>query len=230
MGIALWMGLACLSPIQAFSIGPVGGANYSSIPDLPNTQTLTDLLPAWSEGLYLDFSLAQYFFLQTELRVTGKGTYNKEQVIVTGNAGLPIGYFQQLESISLNYLEIPVMLKLEDNAAPDWRVHVFGGPYIAYLVGAGDHIDTVGNGFVQDDSEDFNIIDKFNRWDYGLVFGVGLVFQKTFVDFRFDLGLTGLLKNTTPTNYQGPNVFLQGFNQPNLQNRTFSLLFGYEFF
>ncbi len=215
MAVCVWMGLAGLAPTLAFSIGPEGGLNFSSIPVMPNTQTLTDLLDDYTEGLYADFSLGSFLYLQTEMRITGKGTYDKEQIIVADNSNNPIGYYQQFESISLNYLEWPVMLKLEDSAGGDWRVHVLGGPYVAYLIGASDHVDINGNGFLSDDSFDLNVLKDYNRLDYGLVFGVGLVFKKTFVDFRFDLGLNGLAKNADP---------------PNLQNRTFSLLFGYEFF
>ena len=90
-------------------------------------------------------------------------------------------------TIKLDYLTVPLMVKYY--VAPGFSLD--GGPVVSYLLSAKTDFDESGDGFSQ--SGEANVIDFYNRLDFGIGFGAtyrlnsGLGFSA-----RYILGLSNI--------------------------------------
>src|SRR4051812_2956304 len=108
-------------------------------------------------GLYGKLPIARGLSIQPEVLYTTKGAQ------LTYNNILGSGKYK----FNLNYVEVPVMLAI--NLTQNFHLNV--GGYAAYLTNANvKHVN--GNGDVTG-TQDLNA-DKFNRFDYGVVGGLGV--------------------------------------------------------
>lgn len=127
-------------------------------------------------GVYGQLFATDAFAIQPEVNFSTKG--NK----VTTNFGI----IDQETKFNLSYIDIPVLAVFKlGNAA-----EIHAGAYWAYLVGA--NIDTDGDladGFVDLDR------DNFEKWDYGLVGGVGFNLGHFQLGARYNYGLNEIAKS-----------------------------------
>ena len=90
--------------------------------------------------------------------------------------------------IALNYLEFPVLARLDVARSERRSVHVFAGPSIGFNTRARSELELDGELFDNGVSDD--ISDDVSGLDVGLVFGAGIEFGRyVVVDGRYSWGL-----------------------------------------
>ena len=166
-------------------------------------------------GVYSTIVLAKIFALQPELLFTMAGTKYKYDEFSEYD------YY----TLKLNYIQLPVLLKFYIPMPGNVKPTIFAGPYGSYNVSDKYYNEwylpsTVwGEGDYDGDiSDDFMEVQKF---DYGVVFGIGVDFiifsdKQLTVDARYNLGLA--------------NVFdADPLDDPDIKNGTISAMVGIGF-
>lgn len=189
---------AGMTVAEHWSMEEKGGEGYSV-----NSGSLSGL----HGGLLALFRLSPHFHIQSEILFIKKGSSQD----VTLDA-VPIGTLSV--AYSLNYLEIPVLLKtffLSDEKAVS--PYTAAGPYFSYLV---DSRYEVNNAFLGRLEQD---ITGLKKTDVGVVFGTGLKVRGPKLHFslnyRFSLGFIDLNLPTGPgfpsiaLKNQGHMIFLE---------------------
>jgi hypothetical protein len=126
-------------------------------------------------GLFAKIPVAKGFSIQPELLYSSKGTK-----LTTGGL-LDEGEYR----FNLNYVEVPVLAVI--NLARNFNLHV--GGYGAYLASANiKQLEGDGGANEITDLDE----DDFNRFDYGLVGGLGVDVANFTIGARYDLGLKGV--------------------------------------
>jgi hypothetical protein len=155
-------------------------------------------------GFGIPVTADNFFMIQPEILYIQKGA----NFSTTGTT-------TRIGNTSVNYLEVPVLAKI-NFGGESFRAYVNGGPSIAYaLFGRTNQNGAVVNVTFGDDADvTFN-----NRIDFGLQFGGGIGFKAgpgdILLDLRYGMGLSNLL------------------NQPvagtdtEAQNRVYALTLGY---
>ncbi|MEO8253502.1 MAG: porin family protein, partial [Flavobacterium sp.] len=140
------------------SVGIKGGVNFTNL----YTEDVDDnnILTSFNAGVFANLPVSEAVSIQPEFLFSRKGAE-----LVYDNA-----FASGTTKLKLNYLELPVLLKL--NITPNFNVHF--GPYVAYLID--------GKATNESDSGAFNFEkninnDDLNKWDYGLAGGVGFDFE-----------------------------------------------------
>jgi len=128
-------------------------------------------------GGFITYSINGMFAIQPEVLFTMKGAKDEEEW-----GGETLKY-----TISLNYLEIPVLAKLSMSSQGSVVPSLFVGPYLAIKLTGKAKVEYAG----ESEEED---IEDLKATDFGLVFGGGVDFalgsSKVTVDARYTLGLT----------------------------------------
>ena len=105
-------------------------------------------------------------------------------------------------SVKLNYVDIPVMARINLPGSGAARVHLLAGP--SFNVKVSEKFNQVEN----DNNED-----QFKTFSTSLVMGLGVMVSSFRIDARYGLGLTNILKDSS-----------DGFTA---KNKVFSILFGF---
>lgn len=109
------------------------------------------------------------------------------------------------DKINLNYLEVPVLLKLDPSLPGSFvRPVFFAGPSVGILLSAKDH---GGNDFKE----------HMKSADFGLTIGGGVEMGKLSLDARYNLGLSGIIKEA-------------GSAVDDIKNRAITVMIGYTLF
>lgn len=188
-------GIICLSFVnftkaqtQSPSIGIKGGVNFTNLytEDVDDNNVLT----SFNAGLYANLPVSSAVSIQPELNFSRKGSE-----LVYDNA-----FASGTTKLKLNYLEMPVLLKL--NVTPNFNVHF--GPYAAYLID-GQATNESNNGSFNFEENINN--DDLNKWDYGVAAGIGFDFASTSLGIRYNYGLQtiGKERNFGGTSYTFPD-------------------------
>lgn len=155
-------------------VGIKGGLNVSNL--ITDDVNDKDARYGFHVGVYGQLFSTDAFAIQPEVNFSTKG--NK----VTTNFGI----IDQETKFNLSYIDIPVLAVFKlGNAA-----EIHAGAYWAYLVGA--NIDTdgdLGDEFVELDR------DNFEKWDYGLVGGIGFNLGHLQLGARYNYGLNEIAKS-----------------------------------
>lgn len=155
--------------------GIKGGLNVSNL--ITDDVSDKNARYGFHAGVYGQLFATDAFAIQPEVNFSTKG--NK----VTTNVGI----IDQESKFNLSYLDVPVLAVFKlGNAA-----EIHAGAYWAYLVGA--NIDTdgdLGDGFVSLDR------DNFEKWDYGLVGGIGFNVGDFQLGARYNYGLNEIAKSS----------------------------------
>jgi hypothetical protein len=127
-------------------------------------------------GVYGQLFSSDAFAIQPEVNYATKGNR------VTFNEGI----IDQENKFNLNYIDVPILavFKLGN------KVEIHAGPYWSYLVGA--NVDTDGDiddGFYELDR------DNFDKWDYGLVGGIGFNINNMQIGARYNYGLNEIARS-----------------------------------
>lgn len=163
--------------------GIKGGLNVSNL--ITDEVTDKNARYGFHAGVYGQLFANEGFAIQPELNFSTKGN----KVTTT------FGVIDQETKFNLSYLDIPVLAVFKlGNAA-----EIHAGAYWAYLVGA--NIDTdgdLGDGFVQLDR------DNFDKWDYGLVGGIGFNLGDALqIGARYNYGLNEIARSEGAKNLLG---------------------------
>jgi hypothetical protein len=138
-------------------------------------------------GLVLEKKVVPYLSLQGEVLFSQKGLYNK-----------PDGGY---DKIIINYLEIPLSVKIKVGPTP---LYFLAGPYFGYAMNGKHKYD---NG-VEEKSEELDWdVYKLKRFDFGIHAGLGMKFGPIFIEGRYGLGLTDLNDDADDPNYYKNSVF-----------------------
>jgi hypothetical protein len=128
-------------------------------------------------GVYGQLFANEGFAIQPEINYSTKGNE------VSANFGV----IDHETKFNLHYIDVPVLavFKLGD------VVEIHAGPYWAYLVGANiDPDGDLGDGFRELDR------DNFDKWDYGLVGGIGFNFGNVQLGARYNYGLNDIARSS----------------------------------
>jgi hypothetical protein len=148
-------------------------------------------------GSFLDINFSRNFSVAPGLRFITKG-YVQNFTDANGNA--------ITETVSFNYIEIPVLLRVEFPLT-EVKPYLFAGPTLAINLAA--TADDVGGGT----STSTDVSTNISGTDFGLLFGGGVGFKiapkiDLFASFGYELGLSNILKNNTNSTIKNTGIQL----------------------
>lgn len=182
-------------------IGIKGGVNITNL----YTDNVKDenSKVGFNAGFFAKIPLVQGVSIQPELLYTTKGAQLTYDNIIQGS-----GKYK----FNLNYVETPLLMVF--NVTKNFNIN--GGAYLAYLTSA--NIKDVDNNGDVNGVTDLNA-DKFNRFDYGLVGGLGFDIENITIGARYNYGLREI----------GKSGSLSGDLTQNSKNSALSLFIGIGF-
>ena len=117
-------------------------------------------------------------------------------------------------SLELDYLDIPVLLRVDGPVFGSSRLHFFGGPSVSFRTAARSKVTNTGFEFDEGSIDD--IEDDIEPFDYGIVAGAGVdIGRRIVIDARYSWGLATINKDTS-----------DGIE---IKNRVFSIMAGVRF-
>lgn len=138
------------SKAQTLSVGPLLGANFSTISELPNAKSRIGM----SAGAFANYSIDEHFGLNVKLIFSQLGTKIDNTTL----------------SNRLNYFQIPVSgVYFLGEAGNSFRPKIFVGPYLGFLLSAKDND---GNDIVIANGDDY-----FKKVDIGGQIGAGFNYR-----------------------------------------------------
>jgi hypothetical protein len=157
--------------------GIKGGVNFTN---LYSSEATTDhMKTGFNAGVFAKLPVTRGFSIQPEILYSLKGNKSTYDNFVQGS-----GEYR----FNLGYIEVPVLAVV--NLAPNFNLHL--GGYAAYLVNA--NVKNVNdNGDIQG-ATDLSTSD-FNKWDFGLVGGLGFDIQNFTLGARYNYGLSHIGKS-----------------------------------
>lgn len=206
---ALLLAVPAAGRAQAPSFGLRGGLNMT---DFGGKRIVdSDFRTGLTLGVFASVPLGAGLSVQPEVVYSQRGArsaaYDYHDIPADGDAP-PIGVYLG-EKSRHDYLEVPVLLKLDPSPAGDLvRPVFFAGPSLGFLLGAREVHDT--------DYEEY-----LNSTDFGVVFGAGVEFGRLSFDARYDLGLTAIARD-----YDGSFGHVAG----DIENRAFTVTAGLRLF
>jgi len=166
---------------QNFSptFGIKAGVNYSTLAVDEDEIDDATYKTGFTAGFYKITPISDNLSFQSELLYTAKGA----EYEVTG---------RNVEA-NLGYLEVPLSLQLHLGKLP---VYVFGGAHASYLLNAKYEY---ASGFFEDgqDIVEFDDLDGFKRFEFGVQGGVGVQIGKLSVEARLTRGLSNMESDRT---------------------------------
>lgn len=159
------------SDAQDRRFGIKGGATaYNLTTEFGNFESTTDRKIGFEAGVFGDFPISEIFSIQLEAVYTQKGGEGGDEVFGT-------------TSITLSYVDVPLLFKITAPLDGTLNPYIFGGGYAGYLIDASIDITGEGNQDVAEFVEDIN---------YGLKLGLGVNIGRFVIDARYDIGLAHL--------------------------------------
>jgi hypothetical protein len=156
-------------------------------------------------GGFITFDITEMLAIQSEVLYTMKGLKWEGEI----NGATPLKIL-----LKLDYLEIPVLLKIMPGTQGSVKPYLFAGPAVSIKVSSKVKAEFEG------ESEEEPIEEGLKGTDFGLVigagadFGLGALGKGNFsVDVRYSLGLS------TISDFEGDDI----------KNGVFSLMVGYSF-
>ncbi len=171
-----------VKPYFGLRIGPSFSFVSSDDTNLNGGNWKTGLNVGVAAGIPLSYS--QPLYLEPGIYYTEKG----------GQKNLENG---KKMTYSLNYVEIPVVLKYKYNVSRDFSIQPEFGGYFG--VGVGGKIKNYKDRDVEDSFSD----NKFKRTDAGLRFGCGAAYDLFYFEVVYDLGLANICHDTFDTSHNG---------------------------
>lgn len=144
----------------------------------------------FNAGFFAKLPVTKGFSIQPELMYSLKGAkedyHNFVSPFIEGGSGT--GEYR----FNLGYIELPVLAVI--NIVKNLNVHV--GPYVSYLIHS--NVKQVNDNGDVEGADDVKT-DDFNRFDWGLVGGLGLDVQHFTIGARYNYGLNKLGKTDNLT-------------------------------
>jgi hypothetical protein len=137
----------------------------------------------FSAGAFLTFGLGSFFAVQPEVLFITKGSkYSNGS-----------GADAYRETLGLDYIEVPVLIKFFLPAAGSFRLHLFAGPSLGFKLRARVKATFGGETEVE-------TLDNVKNRDFGLAAGVGLEHPlgrgRLTLDVRYTAGMSSMSKGT----------------------------------
>lgn len=179
--------LLCLLVSQSaagIQFGIKGGLSLAKIKTVPDTFMgySWEYKSGAAGGISMEIGLPGPFSIQPEVLYVQKGA----KISITEgdiSGGL---------KVNVDYIEIPLLLKISLMPGGVFKPSVYAGPFIGFLRKAESVIHADGY------SEKEDIKDDLTDTDYGITFGLGLVqnlgVMKLTLDARYDYGLRNIMK------------------------------------
>ena len=195
---------AAFSTVQAQDIrlGLRAGANYSNLSgDLTNEDTYNNKA-GFLGGVMLNIGVTDdnFFSIQPEILYSQKGFENKP----TEYTGL-LGAKQKREGkVSYNYLDVPVLLKINAGGFV-----AEAGPQYSYLISANNETRTtttpaLGGAPTTSEAENKSDVSGFNRNELGYVAGIGYQAENGLgLSLRYTGALSDFVKDSNGTYFNG---------------------------
>jgi len=202
------IGMFVLAPSPAsalkdspLSLGPKLGLNYSDftgdVPDEFGSKL------GFSGGAFLAYAFGDWFTVQPEVLYSQKGA--------KGSGDTPLG--EETVTLSLDYIEIPVLAVLTIPTQSIWTPKVFVGPAFGFLISAEAKAELAG------EEEEENMEEAFKDYDVGIVFGGGVDVKvgpgAITADIRYNFGVTNIADDEE--------------DDFSVKNGVFSFMVGYAF-
>jgi len=144
-------------------------------------------------GIFYDIPLNQQFSIQAELLFTMKGQRMEFMQSIYDENGNNHGEFEYKSTVSISYLEIPILAKMELNRSERLVTNIYMGPFIGF------NLDSSYKNEIDDmEQEGF---ENVNFIEMGFAPGVMLEFSNKLVfDARYTYGLTDIYEKSTNNN------------------------------
>jgi hypothetical protein len=190
------IGLATPGTASA-QVGVLVGLNVANVDfDVSDTSVSVngDSRTGFVAGLSFNMPIQQMFSVEVDALFAQKGT--KFTATESG--------FTDTAKINLNYVDIPVLAKINVTGSAPVGVHLLAGPSFNFKV---------SENFDPEDAADSD--DSIEKMETALVFGGGVHMGVFRVDLRYGIGLTNIVKDSAS------DGFITG------KNRVFSILVGF---
>lgn len=161
------------------NFGFKGGVNFSNVHGKNAIGKHIKMKFGFNGGLFYEYILSDKFSIQPEIFYSMKGF--KLEFSGYDDENNFTGHFYAYHN--LNYLEIPILSKLNVNISSNIKPSIYFGPCFGFKVSSTYRID----------DEDIETMEDINVFEFSLVPGVLLEFNNRFIlDFRYSIGLTGI--------------------------------------
>lgn len=201
----LSIALLSIFSLNAQKFGFKAGLNLSGVNSSTalNEYQTASLAKGLNGGFVFEYNLAKVFGIRTEALFSQKGYQIESDVNMNGTDAVIN------TSLTMNYLEIPLLLKLKLGPA-----YITAGPYFAYAV-SGKDIATItvdGKKLAEEQYADYGQVPsddvfksaefngdniEFKRTDIGINAGAGVQFSMFFAEARYETGLLNIKSNPT---------------------------------
>jgi Outer membrane protein beta-barrel domain len=177
--------------------GLKGGVNFASLVFDGDVADLNlDSRVGLVAGGFVTWPMTPRFDIQPEALVSVKGASFSE--------------FGADADVEITYLEIPILFRYGSPISSGTSLKLFGGPSLAFKLNAEATGEFLGV------SEDQDIDDDVESFDFGLVLGAGIDAGRLTFDGRYTWGLMNIAATPFEDDVQ-------------VKNRVFSLLIGFRF-
>jgi len=166
------------APSQGVAIGPVGGINFAKFggSDVGNVDTRTGFMA----GVFVSLPLGKY------LAIVPTAAYSQEGTSVDVGGGIT-------GSFKLDYIEVPVLLKLSAPLAGTGhlRPYVLAGPALGFLISCKIKASS-GSQSAEANCDDPSVGANAKSLQFSTHFGAGLEIGRLMLGLRYQLGLTSI--------------------------------------
>ena len=190
------VGLATPGTASA-QVGVLVGLNVANVDfDVSDTSVSVngDSRTGFVAGLSFNMPIQQMFSVEVDALFAQKGT--KFTATESG--------FTDTAKVNLNYVDVPVLAKINATGSAPVGVHLLAGPSFNFKV---------SESFDPEDAADSD--DSIEKMETALVFGGGVHMGGFRVDLRYGIGLSNIIKDSAS------DGFLTG------KNKVFSILVGF---
>jgi len=193
---------------EKVKIGVKAGLNIASL-TFDENELESSQKTGFTAGIMAEIPLAKNFSVQPEVLYSQQGMKFSYSDIDVANSSYE-------STITLNYLNIPVMLKYYVLKG----LSVQAGPQIGILLKSNNKYQDNFLGY--DNHENYNLSDYTNAFDTSVNLGLGYQFKdKFYVDLRYNISYSDVFKEA---NSNGNYVI-----NSDMRNRVFQITIGYFF-
>jgi len=193
---------------EKVKIGVKAGLNIASL-TFDENELESSQKTGFTAGIMAEIPLAKNFSVQPEVLYSQQGMKFSYSDIDVANSSYK-------STITLNYLNIPVMLKYYVLKG----LSVQAGPQIGILLKSDNKYQDNFLGY--DNHENYNLSDYTNAFDTSVNLGLGYQFKdKFYVDLRYNISYSDVFKEA---NSNGNYVI-----NSDMRNRVFQITIGYFF-
>ncbi|WP_165040386.1 porin family protein [Dysgonomonas sp. ZJ709] len=238
--VIMSIGFGCILSVNAqedsrFTFGVKTGVNLSN-----SSLSIADPRVGFNIGGTVDYELSKGFFLSSGLEFTTKGAKFSERYFATEiseSSNIVIG--DKESNFNLMYLQVPLTIGYKIPLAKSLSLNLNAGGYAAYGITSRNKIslttpvETDGYLYTSHNEYKSTGYDKtgLDRWDFGLLGGIGLQYKKIVLNVNYEFGLRNLQKGPTSyvvtyDQYGSPTGTM---NNDKWKTRNLSFSVGYKF-